>query len=108
VHDTVRIDTETGKILEHFKFEVGNVAMITGGRNLGRVGTITSRERHEGSFDIVHITDAAGHPFATRISNVFVLGKGNKPAISLPARKGVKLSILEERELRLKKASSSA
>ena len=40
--------------------------MITGGHNLGRVGTITSRERHPGSFDIVHIKDALGHTFATR------------------------------------------
>ena len=40
--------------------------MITGGHNLGRVGTITHRERHPGSFDIVHIKDALGHTFATR------------------------------------------
>lgn len=40
--------------------------MITGGRNLGRVGAIVNRERHPGSFDIVHIKDTAGHVFATR------------------------------------------
>lgn len=40
--------------------------MITGGRNLGRVGTVVNRERHPGSFDIVHIKDANGHVFATR------------------------------------------
>jgi len=40
--------------------------MITGGRNLGRVGTVVSRERHPGSFDICHIKDAQGHTFATR------------------------------------------
>lgn len=40
--------------------------MITSGRNLGRVGTIVSRERHAGSFDIVHVKDAVGHTFATR------------------------------------------
>ena len=40
--------------------------MITGGRNLGRVGTVTHRERHPGSFDIVHIKDSQGHTFATR------------------------------------------
>lgn len=44
----------------------GNLCMITGGRNLGRVGTIVSRERHPGSFDIVHIKDSMGHTFATR------------------------------------------
>ena len=36
------------------------------GINVGRVGTVTHRERHPGSFDIVHIKDALGHNFATR------------------------------------------
>lgn len=45
--------------------------MITGGRNLGRVGTVVNRERHPGSFDIVHIKDATGHTFATRYSDKF-------------------------------------
>jgi small subunit ribosomal protein S4e len=44
----------------------GNMVMITGGHNLGRVGVITNRERHPGSFDIVHIKDTLGHTFATR------------------------------------------
>lgn len=43
--------------------------MITGGRNLGRVGTVVTRERHPGSFDIVHIKDAQGHTFATRYAS---------------------------------------
>jgi len=107
VHDVVKVDLATNKASEHFKFEVGAPVMITGGRNLGRVGVIISKERHEGSFDIVHVKDAAGHPFATRINNVFVIGKAGKPAISLPARRGVKLSIIEERELRLKKTGGA-
>lgn len=45
---------------------LGNLAMVTGGHNLGRVGTITHREKHPGSFDIVHIKDTLGHSFATR------------------------------------------
>lgn len=44
--------------------------MITGGRNLGRVGTVVSRERHPGSFDICHIKDSQGHTFATRYVDV--------------------------------------
>lgn len=47
-------------------FLLGNLCMITGGRNLGRVGTVVNRERHPGSFDIVHIKDSQGHTFATR------------------------------------------
>ena len=44
----------------------GNLVMITGGHNVGRVGVITHRDKHPGSFDIVHIKDTAGHEFATR------------------------------------------
>merc|ERR550517_1912525 len=58
--------------------------MVTGGANAGRVGTMISREKHPGSFDIVHIKDSQGHVFATRLNYVFVIGKGNKPFISLP------------------------
>ncbi|CAG8698004.1 5267_t:CDS:2, partial [Dentiscutata heterogama] len=98
VNDTVRLDLETGKIIEHIKFEVGNVAMITGGRNMGRVGIVTHRERHIGGFDIIHVKDAMDRQFATRLTNVFIIGEGNKPSISLPKGKGVKLTISEERD----------
>lgn len=53
-------------LYENPNFMTGNLCMITGGRNLGRVGIVTNRERHPGSFDIVHIKDANEHVFATR------------------------------------------
>lgn len=84
VNDTVMFNIETGKITDFVKFDVGNICMATGGHNNGRVGTIVAREKHKGSFEIVHIEDAAGNRFATRITNVFVIGKGNKSLISLP------------------------
>jgi len=96
VSDTIKVNIETGKIVEIIKFDVGNLIMITGGRNLGRVGVITSKEKHPGSFDIVHIKDVIGNTFATRTSNVFVIGKGSKSLVSLPRGKGVKRTILEE------------
>lgn len=65
--------------------------MATGGRNMGRVGVITHRERHDGGFNIVHIKDAIDNSFATREANVFVIGS-EKPWISLPKGKGVKVS----------------
>jgi len=100
VNDSVKYDVETGKMTDFIKFETGNLAMISGGKNTGRVGIIVSRERHQGSFDIVHLKDSAGHVFATRLGNVFVIGQGNRPMVSLPRRKGIKMSILEERTLR--------
>lgn len=68
---------------------------------MGRVGVITNRERHPGSFDIVHIRDVTGKTFATRLNYVFVIGKANKAWISLPRGKGVRLTIAEERDRRL-------
>ncbi|TEA20144.1 40S ribosomal protein S4 [Colletotrichum sidae] len=99
VNDTVKIDLKTGKIQDFIKFDTGSIAMVTGGRNMGRVGVITHRERHDGGFNIVHIKDAIDNTFATRESNVFVIGS-EKPWISLPKGKGVKLTIAEERDRR--------
>jgi len=105
IHDSIKVDVNTGKIVDFIKFEVGNVVMVTGGRNVGRVGVITHREKHPGSFDIIQIKDATGNTFATRIGNVVVIGKSEgkttKAWVSLPKDKGVKKTILEEAEIRL-------
>src|SRR6201992_1189841 len=90
VNDTVKIDLNSGKITDFIKFDTGAIAMVTGGRNMGRVGVITHRERHDGGFNIVHIKDAVENEFATREGNVFIIGK-EKPWISLPKGKGVKV-----------------
>lgn len=102
VNDTVKIDLAAGKIVGHVKFETGTLAMITKGRNTGRVGTITNIERHPGSFDIVRVRDSTGAVFATRLSNAFVVGKGETSMVSLPKGKGVKKSIIEQRDALLK------
>mmetsp|Transcript_19939 Transcript_19939/g.26313 ORF Transcript_19939/g.26313 Transcript_19939/m.26313 type:complete len:260 (+) Transcript_19939:76-855(+) len=103
VNDTVKVDIESGKIVGQIKFDAGNLCMITKGRNSGRVGIVGHIERHPGSFDIVSVKDAAGNTFATRLQNVFIIGEGNKPWITLPKGKGIKLNILEERNLRANK-----
>jgi len=101
VHDTIRYDLVKGKIIENLRFDTGNLCMVTGGHNLGRIGTITSREKHPGSFDIVHVRDSLGHSFATRLNYIFIIGKGTKPWISLPKGKGVRLSMADERDKRM-------
>lgn len=96
----------TGEAEGLVKFENGASVLITGGNNIGRVGIIQHIEKHPGSFDIAHVKDALGHHFATRIGNVFVIGEGKKPIISLLADKGLKLTLQEEREKRLKREAS--
>ena len=101
VNDNVQISLDSGKITDAIKFDTGNLGMVTGGANLGRTSVITNRERHPDSFDMVHMKDANGNGFATRLSNIFMIWKGKKPWISLPRGKGIRLTIAEERDKRL-------
>jgi len=95
-HDTVKFDLKENKIVGHLKFDIGATAMVTRGANIGRIGVITNKEKHPGSFDIVHLRDKKMNEFATRIGNVFVIGQ-DKPWISVPKAQGLKQTILEER-----------
>ncbi|KAJ8430677.1 hypothetical protein Cgig2_033833 [Carnegiea gigantea] len=65
-NDTIKLDLESNKIVNFIKFDVGNVVMVTGGRNRCRVGDIKNREEHKGSFETIHIQDATEHEFAIR------------------------------------------
>ncbi|KAJ1838759.1 40S ribosomal protein S4, partial [Coemansia sp. RSA 2708] len=108
VNDSVKLDLATGKIVDFLKFEVGQQVMVTGGRNLGRVGVVIHRERHHGGFDIVRVKDANEREFATRLTNVFVIGDHHQTWISLPKGKGLKLTIAEERDARRAKAAEAS
>jgi len=97
VSDVLKIDIATGKPVQHLKFEVGALCMVTKGANQGRIGVIESKERHEGGFDIVHIKDKKDQKFVTRLSNVFVIGeKEDDPWVSLPKNKGIRTTIIDE------------
>ncbi|KAH9273553.1 hypothetical protein BASA83_004221 [Batrachochytrium salamandrivorans] len=65
--EEAKLTLKTGKFTEFIKFDSGNIAYVTGGRNMGRIGVVTHREKHHGGFEIVHIKDAVDHTFATRI-----------------------------------------
>eukprot|EP00543_Licmophora_paradoxa_P016384 CAMPEP_0202477088 /NCGR_PEP_ID=MMETSP1360-20130828/93763_1 /ASSEMBLY_ACC=CAM_ASM_000848 /TAXON_ID=515479 /ORGANISM="Licmophora paradoxa, Strain CCMP2313" /LENGTH=239 /DNA_ID=CAMNT_0049104321 /DNA_START=614 /DNA_END=1333 /DNA_ORIENTATION=- len=97
VNDTVKVDIATGKPSDILKFELGAMVYITKGGNTGRIGQLMHVERHEGSFDIVTVKDTKGNSFATRLSNVFVIGSGNQPQLTLPKGRGIKKTILQER-----------
>jgi len=97
-NDTVKIDITTGKVVDHVKFDLGNVAMITAGNNIGRVGIIQIREKHPGSFDIIHLKDKRGNEFATRMQNVFVIGDSAKPWVTIPKAKGLRYTIQEQKD----------
>ena len=64
-------------------------------------------ERHQGSHDIVHVKDKTGQSWATRGTNVFVIGTKATPVISLPRQKGIKHGIIEEARRRAEKAAKN-
>jgi len=102
-NDTVKLNLESGEVEGLIKLENGASVMVTGGNNIGRVGILQHLEKHPGGFDIGHIKDSTGNNFATRVGNIFVIGEGKKPIISLLKGKGVKLDLMEERDIRLKR-----
>jgi len=102
VNDVIKVDIATNKCVDVLKFEVGATCVVSKGQNQGRIGTITGREKHVGSFEIVHVKDSKGRSFATRIMNIFTIAnKDDEPLVSLPKAKGLRDNILEERKKRL-------
>ena len=73
---------------------------VTKGHNAGRIGVLVSKDVHPSSFDIVHLKDRKGITFATRLSNTLCIGEANKPWISLPRGKGVRVDIIEQTKLK--------
>lgn len=100
VGDSIKFNLKNSEIMDFYKSEIGARVMITKGRNTGRIGNIRKIEKHPGSHNIAHIEDVRGLHFATRMNNVFVIGKGAEAACTLPEGAGVKLSIIEERNKR--------
>jgi small subunit ribosomal protein S4e len=100
INDTVKINLSTHEVDSIIKIENGSSVFVTGGNNIGRVGVLQHIEHHPGSYEIAHIRDSRGESFATRLSNIFVMGAGKKTEISLPKQKGIRLSLIEERNTR--------
>jgi len=59
-NDTVRINLRNGEITDFYKFQEGSTIVIRGGNNIGRVGTILSIKKHDGSYDIITCKDTVG------------------------------------------------
>merc|ERR1712190_193570 len=95
-------DLKKYEIKDFIKFEIGNISLVIGGHNAGRIGLITHQERHPASKTIVTLRDASGKDFSTHKNNVFVLGIGIKPLVSLPSGGGVRLNIIQEQAIRFR------
>jgi small subunit ribosomal protein S4e len=105
VNDTVKFNLVTNKIEEVIHFSTGNLVMIIGGRNLGRIGILKSVEKHPGAHTMVQVEDFDSKTFATRLDNVFSIGADKKGSlVSVPKGHGIKLSVLEEKRKKFKTA----
>jgi small subunit ribosomal protein S4e len=104
VGDSIKVDLESGRVTDVLKLAPGAACFVYKGRNTGRVGTFLSRERHLGSFDIAQLKDKSGKAFAVRLGAIFVIAANDKSELpTLPARQGIKSSILEEQAVKATK-----
>jgi len=101
INDSVKFNLVTKKVDACIKFTNGATVMLTGGNNIGRIGILQHVEKHPGSYDSAVVKDSNGHSFSTRVSNLIILGDGNTPAISLPTKAGIKLTLIEERNAKV-------
>lgn len=100
IGDTVKYNLAKHEIEQVFKFNNGATVMVNAGNNIGRIGVLTSIEKHLGSFDIGYIKDVRGNEYSTRKGNIFVIGDGKNPAISLPKGEGISYSNVELRDMK--------
>jgi small subunit ribosomal protein S4e len=84
--DTVKISLPERQILEHIKMKEKDFALITGGKNVGKVGKTTEIEKSEGKKRrnaLVTVEDEKGNRYQTTLNFVFAIGEDH-PLISLP------------------------
>jgi small subunit ribosomal protein S4e len=81
---TLKLSLPEQEILDYYPFETNSIAIVIGGRNVGRVGRIVDYKRGMRLYrGVVTIEDIYGKKFQTSMDYIFVIGK-DKPEISLP------------------------
>lgn len=98
--DSVKVDLESGRITEFLHLEVGHVALTRRGKNMGCVGVITNIEQKGLNEFVVTLKDKNGRVFATQKKNLILIGKDENLWVDLPEDKGVKLSVLDQSNLK--------
>jgi small subunit ribosomal protein S4e len=83
---TLKLGLPEKQVLDQMKTKKGNIAIITGGKNIGKQGKIVEIEKTEAKKRrnaLVVIEDEKGGRYQTILDFVFSLG-GAEPLISLP------------------------
>ncbi|AFP65586.1 40S ribosomal protein S4 (nucleomorph) [Chroomonas mesostigmatica CCMP1168] len=89
-NDTILFNLSEKKIIDFIKFDVGSLCLITGGNNIGRIGIVMQQEKNSGPAEMIRLKDSEGFEFFSKMSYIFVIGKGKKSFISLPKEKGLR------------------
>nr|UXY86659.1 40S ribosomal protein S4 [Cryptomonas paramecium] len=85
-NDSVIFNIFKKKIIDFIKFDIGSLCIVTGGYNTGKIGIVYYKEKYYNSQEMIYLKNFEESQFFTKISNVFVIGKGNKSFISLPKK----------------------
>ena len=84
--DTLKLGLPEKEVLDQLKTKKGNMAVITGGKNIGKHGKIVEIEKTEAKKRrnaLIVIEDAQGNRYQTILDFVFSVG-GAKSVITLP------------------------
>jgi small subunit ribosomal protein S4e len=84
--DTLKLGLPEKEVLDQLKTKKGNIAIVTGGKNIGKQGKIVEIEKTEAKKRrnaLVVIEDEKGNRYQTILDFVFSIG-GAKSLISLP------------------------
>lgn len=84
--DTLKLGLPEKQVLAQLKVKEGNLAVITGGKNIGKYGRIVEIEKTKSKKRrqaLVVVEDEKGNRYQTILDFVFVVGE-NTPLISLP------------------------
>jgi small subunit ribosomal protein S4e len=84
--DTLKLGLPEKQVLDKLKTKKGNIAVITGGKNIGKQGKIVEVEKTEAKKRrnaLIVIEDEKGNRYQTILDFVFSIG-GAKSLISLP------------------------
>lgn len=85
--DVVKVELPKAKIMDHIPFQVGAVALITGGANVGMVGKISEIKELPGSQPNIVTLTSGGRSFQAPEKYVFVVGS-DRPIIKMPEETG--------------------
>lgn len=81
--DVAKLALPELRVLERLPFEVGTIALVTGGSNVNKAGRISEIKLITGSQPNIVTLKGNGEKFQAPEHYVFIVGRG-KPSISLP------------------------